>query len=90
MLRKSTLIIIVMTLLTLVIVGLELYTIFQHQTQNDQQHDQMDQESIDVWSYTFHHDAVRTGYTTSTGPLTNQTLDPLNPNANRGLVTCSR
>ena len=32
------------------------------------------QQSIVDWSPTFHHDLARTGYSTSTGPLTNQTL----------------
>ena len=75
MLKKSTLIIKITTLLTLIVViGIGGYIIFQQQAQSDQQHDQNNQPSIADWSYTFHHDMARTGYSTSTGPLTNQTL----------------
>jgi len=75
MLKKSTLIITITALLTLiVIIGIGGYMILQQQAQSDQQNDQNNQQSIAGWSYTFHHDMARTGYSTSIGPLTNQTI----------------
>jgi outer membrane protein assembly factor BamB len=56
------------TLLILtVILGIGAYIVFQQRDQNAQQ------SNVD-WSPTFHHDLAHTGHSTSTGPLTNQTL----------------
>ena len=56
------------TLLILtVIFGIGAYIVFQQRDQNAQQ------SNVD-WSPTFHHDLAHTGHSTSTGPLTNQTL----------------